>query len=182
MRSARSKDTPRAGPPVSQVLGTPKRTSVRWPGRVFCKSKIWKGEKAAGGSHDNGGQGGAGAPKISGSWSFCKFTLAGRMAFTGPSFYNKYIVQYKNCIYLCKKIYVIMTFKTRKHPSWLRIYAIKMEPGVYVVTGGAIKLTATMAERPHTLMELNRLEIVRNYFIDNNVFDKDGLNDFLENE
>lgn len=58
MRSARSKDTHRAGPPVSQVLGTPKRTSVRWPGRVFCKSKIWKGEKAAGGSHDNGGQGG----------------------------------------------------------------------------------------------------------------------------
>ena len=31
-------------------------------------------------------------------------------------------------------------------------------------------------------MELNRLEMVRNYFIDNNVFDKDGLNDFLENE
>ena len=30
-------------------------------------------------------------------------------------------------------------------------------------------------------MELNRLEMVRNYFIDNNVFDKDGLNDFLEN-
>lgn len=57
-----------------------------------------------------------------------------------------------------------------------------MEPGVYVVTGGAIKLTATMTERPHTLMELNRLEMVRNYFIDNNVFDKDGLNDFLENE
>ena len=71
---------------------------------------------------------------------------------------------------------------SRRHPSWLRIYAIKMEPGVYVVTGGAIKLTATMAERPHTLMELNRLEMVRNYFIDNNVFDKDGLNDFLENE
>ena len=71
---------------------------------------------------------------------------------------------------------------SRKHPSWLRIYAIKMEPGVYVVTGCAIKLTATMAERPHTLMELNRLEMVRNYFIDNNVFDKDGLNDFLENE
>ena len=68
MRSARSKDTPRAGPPVSQVLGTPKRTSVRWPGRVFCKSKIWKGEKAAGGSHDSGGQG-AGAPKISDSRS-----------------------------------------------------------------------------------------------------------------
>lgn len=101
MRSARSKDTPRAGPPVSQVLGTPKRTSVRWPGRVFCKSKIWKGEKAAGGSHDNGSQGGAGAPKISGSWSFCKFTLAGRMAFTDPLFTI-------NILYNIKIVYIFV--------------------------------------------------------------------------
>ena len=31
------------------------RTSVRWPGRVFCGSKIWKGEKAARGSRGSGG-------------------------------------------------------------------------------------------------------------------------------
>jgi len=61
------------------LLGTLKRTSVRRPGRVFCKSKIWKGEKAAGGSHDSGGQG-AGAPKISGTLGFRQFTLAGQMA------------------------------------------------------------------------------------------------------
>ncbi len=70
----------------------------------------------------------------------------------------------------------------RRHPSWLRIYAIKVEDGVYVVTGGAIKLTATMEERSHTLSELAKLEMVRNYFIDNGVFDKDGLNDYYENE
>ena len=29
-----------------------------------------------------------------------------------------------------------------KRPSWLRIYAIKVEEGTYVVTEGAIKLTA----------------------------------------
>ena len=59
-----------------------------------------------------------------------------------------------------------------RHPSWLRIYAIKIEPGVYLVTGGAIKLTATMAERSHT----------RNYLLDNGVFDLDGFNDYYENE
>ena len=69
-----------------------------------------------------------------------------------------------------------------RHPSWLRIYAIKIEPGVYLVTGGAIKLTATMAERSHTLTELGRMEQVRNYLLDNGVFDLDGFNDYFENE
>ena len=51
-------------------------------------------------------------------------------------------------------------------PSWLRIYAIKMDKGAYLITGGAIKLTATMSERPHTLAELAQLEQVRNKLIE----------------
>lgn len=70
----------------------------------------------------------------------------------------------------------------QKHSSWLRIYAIKIEDGIYVVTGGAIKLTATMSERTHTLAELAKMEMVRNYFIDNGVFDKEGLNDYINHE
>ncbi len=46
--------------------------------------------------------------------------------------------------------------ETQKHASWLRIYAIKLEPGIYVITGGAIKLTRTMQEREHTLHELTK--------------------------
>ena len=69
-----------------------------------------------------------------------------------------------------------------QHPSWLRIYAIKIEPGVYLVTGGAIKLTATMTERRHTMAELAKMEKVRNYLIDNGVFDLDGFNDYISNE
>ena len=49
---------------------------------------------------------------------------------------------------------------TPRHASWLRIYAIKLEPGIYVITGGAIKLTRTMQEREHTLVELARMEKV----------------------
>ena len=64
------------------------------------------------------------------------------------------------------------------HPSWLRIYVIKMEPGVYLVTGGAIKLTAKMMERSHTLAELAKLEHVRNFLIDNGIFDVDSLIDY----
>lgn len=67
-------------------------------------------------------------------------------------------------------------------PSWLRIYAIKMEPGIYLVTGGAIKLTATMSERSHTMAELAKLEQVRNYLLDNRVFDKDSLIDYMNEQ
>ena len=69
-----------------------------------------------------------------------------------------------------------------QHPSWLRIYAIKIDPGVYLVTGGAIKLTATMAERKHTMAELAKMERVRNYLMDNGVFDLAGFNDYISNE
>ena len=67
---------------------------------------------------------------------------------------------------------------TPRHASWLRIYAIKLEPGIYVITGGAIKLTRTMQEREHTLVELARMEKVRRFMLDNNIMDKDSFDDY----
>lgn len=66
-----------------------------------------------------------------------------------------------------------------QHASWLRIYAIKLEPGCYIITGGAIKLTRTMQEREHTLAELNRMEAVRRVLIDGGAIDADGFMDYL---
>ena len=68
---------------------------------------------------------------------------------------------------------------TPRHASWLRIYAIKLEPGIYIITGGAIKLTRTMQEREHTLLELARMEKVRSFLIDNDISDVDSFNDYL---
>ncbi len=65
------------------------------------------------------------------------------------------------------------------HASWLRIYAIKLEPGCYIITGGAIKLTHTMQEREHTLIELNKMEQVRNHLINNQAVDMEGFVDYL---
>lgn len=62
-----------------------------------------------------------------------------------------------------------------RHASWLRIYAIRLEPNVYVVTGGAIKLTRTMQEREHTLIELNKLDQCKNFLKANGVFDRDSF-------
>ncbi|MBO7574198.1 MAG: hypothetical protein J6S99_00060 [Bacteroidales bacterium] len=67
-----------------------------------------------------------------------------------------------------------------RHPSWLRIYALKAGDSTYIVTGGAIKLTATMQEREHTLEELRKMEMVRNYLISEGVVDKDGFIDYLQ--
>ena len=64
------------------------------------------------------------------------------------------------------------------HRSWLRIYAIKMESNVYLVTGGTIKLTYMMQDRQHTLDELIKMEKVRNYLLENGVIDYDGLKDY----
>lgn len=65
------------------------------------------------------------------------------------------------------------------HASWLRIYAIKLEPGCYIITGGAIKLTQTMQERQHTLQELSKMENVRNFLMAENVIDADCFTDYL---
>jgi len=61
-------------------------------------------------------------------------------------------------------------------PSWLRIYAIRVDANVFVVSGGAIKLTETMNKTDHLLLELDKLEISRNYLKDE---ENDDL-DFVE--
>lgn len=70
----------------------------------------------------------------------------------------------------------------RTHDSWLRIYAIKLESNSYLITGGAIKLTRTMEEREHTLNELRKMEIVRNFLIEQGAVDLDGIKDIAEND
>jgi len=57
--------------------------------------------------------------------------------------------------------------------SWLRVYAVRLESDKYIVTGGAIKLTQTMQDRPHTQEQLNRLTQMRDYLIENGFDDSD---------
>lgn len=69
--------------------------------------------------------------------------------------------------------------KGRPHRrSWLRLYAIKLKAGIYIITGGAIKLTRTMQERQHTLQELEKMEKVRNFLLNEGVFDEDSFQDY----
>lgn len=67
----------------------------------------------------------------------------------------------------------------KRHASWLRLYAIKLSEGIYIITGGAIKLTATMQEREHTSEELKKMEKVRNFLLNENIINNEGFEDYL---
>jgi hypothetical protein len=59
----------------------------------------------------------------------------------------------------------------------LRIYAVRIAENTYVVTGGAIKLTDRMEERPHTKEQLVRLAKVKDWLRDEGILYPDDLID-----
>ena len=66
-----------------------------------------------------------------------------------------------------------------RHTSWLRIYAIKLSEGIYVIIGGAIKLTLKMEERVHTKLELVKMEKVRSFLLNENIIDNDSFVEYM---
>lgn len=66
-----------------------------------------------------------------------------------------------------------------RHSSWLRIYAIKLSEGIYVITGGAIKLTLKMEEREHARRELVKLEKVRSFLLNENIIDDESFVEYM---
>jgi hypothetical protein len=70
--------------------------------------------------------------------------------------------------------------KNAHHASWLRIYALKLSSGIYIITGGAIKMTVTMQEREHTLTELAKMEQVRRFLLDEHIIDNESFIEYLK--
>ena len=71
----------------------------------------------------------------------------------------------------------ILLSKQKAKRGWLRLYSIKIDINHYVITGGAIKLTHQMQDRPHTQSELTKLERCKNFLRSNGVFDSDSFNE-----
>lgn len=61
--------------------------------------------------------------------------------------------------------------------SWLRLYAIKTTDEVYLITGGAIKLTRAMQEREHTNLELSKMQRCKDYLREQGMYDQDAFLD-----
>lgn len=68
----------------------------------------------------------------------------------------------------------------RRNKTWLRLYAIKAGQDLYIITGGAIKLTDHMSERTHTQKELRKLESCKQFLLNEGVVDEDGVIELLE--
>ncbi len=68
--------------------------------------------------------------------------------------------------------------KTRIQKKWIRIYAIRIAPNTFVITGGSIKLVATMNDRAHLIKELQKLNDVRTYLISEGILDQDDFEAF----
>lgn len=61
----------------------------------------------------------------------------------------------------------------------LRLYALRVVPSTYVITGGALKLTQTMQDAPETKKELDKMNSVRSFLHENDVEDDDSFYDWL---
>lgn len=69
--------------------------------------------------------------------------------------------------------------ETASEKNWLRIYAIKLETNVYIITGGAIKLWGAMPEHTITRIELQKIIMVKDYLSENGIADIDSLEDYV---
>ena len=71
--------------------------------------------------------------------------------------------------------------KGKRRKSKLRLYAIKIDENVYLITGGAIKITQKMQDHPDTANELKKLNQVKDYLKQNHITYDDAFYDFLIN-
>ncbi|MGL4412234.1 MAG: hypothetical protein ACRCZM_11545 [Bacteroidales bacterium] len=73
--------------------------------------------------------------------------------------------------------YIPMKSYSSVQPSLLRIYAIKMAPNTYLITGGGIKLADTIQNSPelneHVIQNIDR---VRDWLKANGIMDSDDMN------
>ena len=65
--------------------------------------------------------------------------------------------------------------KSKAKATWLRIYALRIDRNVYIVTGGSIKLTQKMQDREPTNHELEKIESCREYLMSQGIVDIDGI-------
>ena len=66
--------------------------------------------------------------------------------------------------------------------KYLRIYAIRIDENCFVITGGTIKLTHLMQDRPHSNEELSKINQCRDFLKENGVFDNDSFHEMISEQ
>ena len=72
----------------------------------------------------------------------------------------------------------ILSFQKGKRYK-LRVYAVKLDKNLFLITGGAIKLVHKMKEHLDTQIEKDKLEQVKIYLKNNFVFDGDSFYELI---
>lgn len=97
-------------------------------------------------------------------------TINGNM----PDFDNHF--RFLNGKYRCKIEYLPMKSYSTDYPPMLRLYAIKMDPNTYLITGGGIKLGKTIQNSPdlkdHVLQNIDK---VRTWLRENGIMDSNDM-------
>ena len=71
---------------------------------------------------------------------------------------------------LSRKEENVKILSLRKHRcKWLRIYAVRIDENLYVITGGAIKITQKMQDHIDTRYELTQLDYSRQWLKDQGI-------------
>ena len=69
--------------------------------------------------------------------------------------------------------------KTKNQKRWLRIYAIKISPNTFIVTGGAIKLVEKMRESKHLQKEKQKLDDIKIFLKEEGIFDQEEFEVYI---
>jgi len=69
--------------------------------------------------------------------------------------------------------------KQKGRNNYLRLYAIRIDENCFVITGGAIKFHYLNKDRPHTDIEMAKINKCRDYLKSNSIIDSDSFFEFL---
>lgn len=67
----------------------------------------------------------------------------------------------------------------KKKKYWIRMFALKLEPGFYIVTGGSIKLFRYMDEDPALNNQKAALLRVKDFLNEEGIFDSDSIEELI---
>lgn len=70
---------------------------------------------------------------------------------------------------------ILQLNKCKARQNWLRLYALRVDKNVYIITGGTIKLTRTMQERAHTMQELDKINQCREFLLSKGIVEVESL-------
>jgi hypothetical protein len=70
---------------------------------------------------------------------------------------------------------ILQLNKCKAQQNWLRLYALRVDKNVYIITGGTIKLTRTMQERAHTMQELDKISQCREFLLSKGIVRVESL-------